>query len=107
MNLPGFKVTDGKGFHICFANGYTVSVQFGYGNYCDNYDLDQDLPWAERHKRENPGSTNAECAVWGPDGKMIDYGDWNNTVSNRSKPAEVLELLNWAASQPTSAGESK
>lgn len=101
---PGFKVTDGKGFHITFANGYTVSVQFGYGNYCDNYDLDKELPWEERHKRENPGSTNAECAIWGPDGKMIDYGDWGNTVSNRSTPAGVLELFNWAASQSAKPG---
>ena len=31
-----FKITDGKGFHIQFSNGYVVSVQFGGGNYCDN-----------------------------------------------------------------------
>ena len=32
-----FKITEGKGFHITFANGYTVSVQFGPDNYCDHY----------------------------------------------------------------------
>jgi len=31
---------------------------------------------------------------------MIQYGDWGDTVSNRSTPAQVLELLNWAANQP-------
>lgn len=31
-----FKITDGRGFHIQFSNGYIVSVQFGPGNYCDN-----------------------------------------------------------------------
>jgi hypothetical protein len=25
-----------KGFHMTFANGWTVSVQIGGGNYCDN-----------------------------------------------------------------------
>lgn len=25
-----------KGFHMTFANGWTVSVQWGSGNYCDN-----------------------------------------------------------------------
>jgi hypothetical protein len=31
------KITAGKGFQITFANGYTVSVQWGPGNYCDNH----------------------------------------------------------------------
>ena len=34
----GFYITGKKGFHITFENGWTVSVQFGPGNYCDNYD---------------------------------------------------------------------
>lgn len=33
----GFKITSGKGFHITFDNGYTVSVQFGPYSYCDHY----------------------------------------------------------------------
>ena len=31
-----FKVTFGKGFHLVFENGVTLSTQFGYGNYCTN-----------------------------------------------------------------------
>ena len=91
-----FKITGRKGFHITFENGYTVSVQFGPGNYCNNYDrqIGRDDEACGRD-----GSTTAECAVWGPDSKMIKYGDWGDTVSNRSTPAEVLELLNWAAGQ--------
>jgi hypothetical protein len=34
-----FGITECKGFHITFANGWTVSVQFGPGNYGDNYDF--------------------------------------------------------------------
>jgi hypothetical protein len=41
----GFRITPGlddrgppKGFHITFANGWTVSVQWGPGTYSDNYD---------------------------------------------------------------------
>jgi len=33
-----FRINQNKGFHITFENGWTVSVQFGWGNYCDNYD---------------------------------------------------------------------
>ena len=93
---PGFRITGGKGFHLTFANGYTVSVQFGPGNYCDNYD--RRIGHDEVESAEE-GSRTAECAVWGPNGGMIEYGDWGNTVSNRSNPADVLELLNWAAAQ--------
>jgi hypothetical protein len=30
----GFKITDRKGFRVDFANGYSVSVQWGPGSYC-------------------------------------------------------------------------
>ncbi len=91
-----FYITGKKGFHITFENGYTVSVQFGPGNYCDNYDR------AIGHDEERcgvDGSSTAECAVWGPDQKMIERRGWGGTVSNRSTPAEVLKLLKWAATQ--------
>ena len=32
-----FEITMRKGFHMTFSNGYTASVQWGAGNYCDNY----------------------------------------------------------------------
>jgi hypothetical protein len=91
----GFRITGKKGFHVTFENGYTVSVQFGPGNYCDNHDLrigrDDELAGRD-------GSTNAECAAWGLDGGMLSMGD--DTVTNRSTPAEVLELMNRMATMP-------
>jgi hypothetical protein len=92
---PGFRITGKKGFHITFANGYTVSVQFGPGNYCDNYDRRIGY---EDEECGVDGSRTAECAVWAADGNLIDHFD-GNSVSNRSRPADVLALLNWAASQ--------
>ena len=92
----GFCITDKKGFHIRFENGWTVSVQFCPGNYCQNYD---------RHIGDDEalcgkiGSSDAECAMWGPDGNMIELGD-GDTVTNRSSPADVLALLNRAAAMP-------
>lgn len=90
-----FKITDKKGFHIKFENGYTVSVQFGPGNYCDNYDMEIGR---DEEKAGKNGSYNAECAVWAEDGELIDRWD-GSTVSNRSTAEEVLALLNWAAAQ--------
>jgi hypothetical protein len=44
-----FKITHKKGFHITFENDYTVSVQFGPGNYCDN--VVQSCVWAILNNR--------------------------------------------------------
>lgn len=90
-----FKITHGKGFHITFENGYTVSVQWGPGNYADNYYQSSD----EAREAGEKGSETAECAVWHKDGDLLEYEDWGGTVSNHSTPAEVLKLLNWAATQ--------
>jgi hypothetical protein len=92
-----FKITSDKGIHIKFENGYTVSIQWGPGNYCENYD--GEISADGRRECGSRGSDTAECAVWGRDGKMLEYGDWCDTVGGYMKPAAVLELLNWAASQ--------
>jgi len=55
-----FRTTNNKGFQITFANGYIVSVQFGYGNYCDN-----------RYSKDAAASANAEVAAFKSLG-----GDW-------------------------------
>ena len=100
-----FRITGKKGFHITFENGYKVSVQFGPGNYCENYGReigkDDEVAGSE-------GSATAECAVFDTDRRMLKYEDWGgDTVSNRSTPSEVLELLNWAARQKVKIKDSK
>ena len=96
----GFYITKGKGFHIKFDNGWTISVQFGPGNYCDNYNMGfSDNSYIEAGLK---GSRTAECEAWGPDGEMVnlplDY-EYDTTVSNRSDVNEVLRLINWVASK--------
>ncbi len=91
----GFYITSKHGFHVVFENDWTVSVQFGPGNYCDHYDREIGRD-SEACGKE--GSTTAETAVWGPDGKMVDRGA-GDTVQARQTPAQVLELLTWAAAQ--------
>lgn len=91
-----FKITKKSGFHVTFENGYTVSVQFGPGNYCGNHDLDIGKDDETAGKR---GSATAETAVWAKDGVMIDRGG-GDTVDGHQTPAQVLELMVWAAAQP-------
>ncbi len=65
---PGFQITRGRGFKLKFANGYTLSVQFGPGNYCDNCDM---MIGRDEREAGERGSTTAEVAVIGPDGNFV------------------------------------
>lgn len=94
--MSKFRITDKKGFHVSFANGYTVSVQFGPGNYCDNYDRrirnDDEISGQD-------GSNTAELAVFSPERKLIPLpGRDGDNVAGYQTPEKMLELMNWAAS---------
>ena len=92
-----FRITDKKGFHITFKNGYTVSVQFGPGNYCDNYRM---MIGDDEEDAGKKGSSNAECAVWFGDGGLINHKYFDgDSVGGQMTPKQVLKLLNWAARQ--------
>ena len=91
-----FNITRGKGFHVLFPNGYTVSVQFGPGNYCQN----RSAPFNADKECGEMGSKDAECAVWKDFGDYVRPEGWNDDVKGWMSPTEVLELFQWAASQP-------
>ncbi len=46
------------GFHMTFKNGWTVSVQFGEGSYCENRDL------LHSEGKSKNKCINAEIAAW-------------------------------------------
>ena len=55
-----------RGFKYTLTNGYTLSVAFGPGNYCDN----QNMPF---HTDESSHeSSNFEVAVFEPNGDIVD-----------------------------------
>ena len=85
-----FRITDNKGFQITYDNGYTVSVQFGPGNYSSNYNLSM---------LENMGkpmtANTVETALIAPDGSFVAYKD--DDVQGYQDAAGVLELLDYAS----------
>lgn len=95
-----FKITDGKGFHITFANGYTVSIQIGWGNYTENY---KRLDWSDLYPKElenkkkgiYPETELAETAILDPKDDFVNYKD--ESVQGYQTPEEVLETLNYAS----------
>jgi hypothetical protein len=87
----GFRSCSRKGFHITFPNGWTVSVQFGAGNYCENYDMtfDKSIPLEERYNpSKDVESNDAEVWCWN---KEEHYPE--NPLANQT-PMGLLKILN-------------
>ncbi len=91
-----FEITANQGFHITFANGWTVSVQFGRGNYCKNHRLT--TPFGA----DVPPCPNAEIAAWDRVGHWYQFSDEyeGSQVSGHVKPDEVLAFMNIITSKP-------
>jgi hypothetical protein len=86
---PGFRITGGKGFHITFENGYSISVQFGPGNYSDNHDM---AIGAQDLEAGRIGSTTAEIAIIGLDGQL-EKRPGGDTVEGYVSPERVAEVI--------------
>ena len=65
--MTKLAITDNKGLHIIFDNGYTLSVQIGPGNYCHN----RDMPMKDDFCGNVPDCDNAEIAIFDPDGEYV------------------------------------
>jgi len=89
-----FKICDARGFHITFENGWTASIQWGAGNYCDNHYAS----FNEQREIRDTQSTVAEIAAWPRSGSLVEL-DNDNTVKGWQSPEEVLEFLNWVSTQ--------
>lgn len=72
-----------EGFAMTFENGYTISVQIGFGNYCDN-----------RHEAQpKPYSKTAEVAIFTPSGEFYEIeGDYVCGYCNTDKIADLIAL---------------
>lgn len=68
---------DGRGFRITFANGWAVSVQWSFGNYCENANKEKPLP----------NSRNAEVAIFDPN------GDFHGDVRGWQTPDQVAAII--------------
>jgi hypothetical protein len=64
--------------------------------YGDHHNCD----WERKEKCGEEGSTQVECAVWGPDHDMIAMPEWGgDTVGGYMSIDEMLKLMNWAQAQ--------
>lgn len=91
----GFKITQGKGFHITFDNGWTASVQWGTGNYCSNRNLNIHYTTELDKEVGATGSEDAEIAAWDKSGNWYNFGA--DEVKGYVTPNKVLMFLNMVA----------
>ena len=94
-NKPSFNISPGhdktgKGFHITFANGNTVSVQWGPGNYCENYN--------KNFSEQTPSSATAEIAGWSAEGRWYEFPD-GQEVQGHQTPEQVLAFMSLLANE--------
>ena len=84
-----FTITMGKGFQMTFANGWTVSVQWGFGNYCGNHDAARS-DFRDDHGVDFRGS-DAEIAAWNCDGNWHRFED--DDVKGHCNSEEVADFI--------------
>ena len=88
------------GFMMHLENGWTVSVQFGAGNYCSNKS-NVGNPFTD--SPDSMDCRNAEVAAWPTDsrgeGKGTSTSEWytfenGDQVNGWQNPTQVLEFIN-------------
>ena len=89
-----FRITGHKGFQMELPNGWTVSVQFGPGDYCSHRCRKY------HHKDDRWESDTAEILAWKTDSQYDDpIADGDKLdVKGRCSPTKVVEFLSRVAS---------
>ena len=77
-----------KGFQMFFSNGWTVSVQFGEGNYCETR-IDE---------TGHVASDTAEIAAWNHKNEWFKFPSDN--VKGWCKPEEVARFVHAISTAP-------
>ena len=116
-----FRITRGRGFKMKFPNGYTVSVQFGPMNYCENYgrldplrDRTLVVSYLSFQYTDlvcgSEGSDDCETAIITPDEGYLQYdpktkaiikdGSLSDNVQARMSVMDVLAMMNIVAALP-------
>lgn len=74
--MASFATPTMDGLRVTFDNGWTVSVQWGQGNYCEN----RDLPISKFENHDSHPSPNAEVAIWHLDEPLHHLGAFDEVV---------------------------
>jgi hypothetical protein len=91
-----FGASGNKGFKITFANGNTISVQWGPMNYCEpSHPQGRSAKHDEPMKNDFWEAENVEVAAWDKDQNWHNFGC--DQVDGWRTPEQVLEFMNFVA----------
>lgn len=94
----GFSCYRNRGFNITFSNGWTVSVQFGEGNYASKRDYNTGYDdW--RKGGVSWHSCNAEVAIIDSSGSFVLFESSDDSVKGSVYPDEVGKIIEWTMKQ--------
>ena len=96
----------GAGFQVTFDNGWTISVQWGPGGYCDKRMKSLDV------EVDGMKSRNAEIAAWNEDDIWWDFGTQSPSEDGTStqpyvKPDELIGYIQEISSITMSRDEAQ
>jgi hypothetical protein len=91
-----FQITQNKGVHLTFKNGWVISIQWGYGNYCKNYNVSKLCTLGLVMGPETPrslSSNDAEVAIFTQNLAFpwVSFGD--DIVKGWLSSDEVADLI--------------
>ena len=84
--MSKFVSTRNKGFAMTFDNLFTISVQYGTGNYCEKKNLGADMDMEMKTNRWE--SNSAEIAVF-----------WNNGIMIPISSDGVDDVIGWLGTE--------
>ena len=84
--MSKFVSTRNKGFAMIFDNLFTISVQYGTGNYCEKKNLGADIDMEMKTNRWE--SNSAEIAVF-----------WNNGIMIPISSDGVDDVIGWLGTE--------
>lgn len=90
-----FRTCGNKGFHITFPNGCTLSTQFGWGNYCENYNLkENEVLDVFKHMRENDVASNdCEIMMWLENSDRSITDEWSKNGDSVQGHVDINQWL--------------
>lgn len=91
------RITNQKGFQLTFENGWTVSIQFGFGNYCANYDD----PIINNEYVKAHQCPDAEIAAWDKDKNWYQFTN-DDQVSGYHSADSVARFIEHIRLMPAS-----
>jgi hypothetical protein len=65
------RTRNNRGIHLICDDGTVFSIQFGSGNYCENYNKDVETDQFDLKTKPDVESSDCEVAVIAPDGSWI------------------------------------